>query len=155
METKKFKPFDRVLVKGLPGERWNPDLYSFYDDIKNLHWSIGCGWSSDENILPYEGNEELVGTTDSPEEEVRLEIGEIIIAIDKEDYECGFSDGVIGKTIKFKNKLFERNGKWGFSVPGGCHSLAIRFSDFNPDDMEETKKHILCVKNGKIIKYKG
>lgn len=34
------------------------------------------------------------------------------------------------------------------------YSFFVRFSDFNPYDMEETRKHILCVRDGKIVRYK-
>ena len=149
---KKFKPFDRVIIR-LGNKIWKADLYSHYGEIPGLHKVVSGYQVGNNDILPYEGNEELVGTTDEPETEVRLEEGEIIIAIYKEDYECGFSDGVIGTAVKFKNKFIERNGKWGFSIPGGGRNFAIRFSDFNPNDMEATKGKILCVKNGKVVKY--
>ena len=152
METKKFKPFDKVLVKALTDEKWTPDLYSYYDDIKNLHWCIGGGWASDDAILPYEGNEHLVGTTDEPDEEVRLEVGEYIMASDfiggMEEGECSF-----GRFIGIKDESFIQES---YQYTGGLtYKYAIRFKDFNPDDMEETRKHILCVKNGRIVKYKN
>ena len=152
---KKFKPFDKVLSRLNYNHEWQCDFYSHQDSITKHHVTVGYGEIKDDNILPYEGNEELVGTTDEPEENIKLEKGELIIAIDKEDYKCGFSDGVIGKVVKFKNHFIERNGKWGFSIPGGCNSLAIRFKDFDPSNMEETRKHILEVKNGRIVRYKG
>ena len=159
METKKFKCKDEVIYRRTDEEsEWTYGIFSHYYDNNNVEGVVVDGHfllSTVHNILPYEGNEHLVGRVDEPDEEVRLEYGELIIAIDKEDYECGFSDGIIGKVVKFKNKFIERNGKWGFSIPGGCNSLAIRFSDFNPNDMEETKKHILCVNGGKVVKYKG
>lgn len=154
--AKKFNAFDKVIVREDNNSKWICDFYSHNDNWTKECWCLGIRkWIGIDNILPYEGNEHLVGSADSPDEEVRLEEGELIIAIDKEDYKCGFSDGLIGKVVKFKNRFIEVNGKWGFSIAGGCNSLAIRFKDFDPFNMEETRKHILCVKNGKIIRYKG
>ena len=34
------------------------------------------------------------------------------------------------------------------------YEFAIRLKDFDPSNIEETRKKILCVKNGKIIRYK-
>lgn len=152
METnhKEFKPFDKVIVRGYKGEVWRPHLYGYWDEKNQLHVSISSLLVIDENILPYEGNEHLVGTTDSPDEEVRLEKDEYIIASDI-IYALRIGSGVIGRFVGIKDRMFlkrafERNDEYRY---------AIRFSDFNPNDMEETKKHILCVKNGRIVKYKG
>ena len=144
---KQFKPFDRILVRDR-GE-WTPDIYSYYSKSYNQHWCLSFGWLEDEaNILPYEGNEHLVGTTDSPDEEVRLEEGEWILPADiirvyEKVVNCIIRqfDYAEGDLFKCKN-----SSAW---------ALAIRLKDFNPSDMEETRKHILCVKNGKIVRYKG
>lgn len=146
METnKKFNPFDKVLLKVHSDEKWTPDLYSYYDDIKNLHWSIGSGWASDKNILPYEGNENLVGSTDEPDEEVRLEEGEWIMCASG-IYDA--NDWNLRQFSSTRETVF-------LVVNGGYWPFVIRFKDFDPENMEETKKHILCVKNGKVVRYKG
>lgn len=134
-EHKKFKPFDRVLVRDAYG-KWRCDIYSHYDKDENNNWVIGLGWTYDDDIIPYEGNEYLVGTTDKPEEEVILE----------ED-ELGFASDIISDDAL----------DWDF-IPfvitkEGEYPYFIRYSDFNPYDMEETKKHILYVEDGKIVRY--
>lgn len=150
METnhKEFKPFDKVIFKYKNKSYiWVCGFFSNYEDGDIYLIGNDVAFSLDEyDILPYEGNEHLVGTTNEPEEEVKLEEGEVIIVFDAYNR---FFDGVscVRKFTRVLNTVFETNAaNWSF---------AIRFSDFNPNDMEETKKHILCVKNGKVVKYKG
>lgn len=147
METKKFKPFDKVIVRDHE-EVWQPDFYCFWDKCRDRHQTM-MNNSIDDDLLPYEGNEHLVGTTDEPDEEVKLEEGELVVYFECVEYLESMDiflarfDGIANNLIKVKSDCMQ---KWKF---------AIRFSDFNPNDMEETKKHILCVKNGRIVKYKG
>ena len=151
METKKFKPFDKVLVKDTFGV-WNCAFYSHWSDEDKTHNLTSLVPAKGNDILPYEGNEHLVGSQDSPDEEVRLEEGEWIIANDRE-YPLEIGHGALGRCIRVEwngfveCSAYERNGI--------KYNYAIRLKDFNPNDMEETKKHILCVKNGKIVRYKG
>lgn len=62
-----FHPFDRVLVRDRDDEKWQTGFFSheeynaFYV-VSNAHW-LQC--------IPYEGNEHLLGTTDSPEPEFK------------------------------------------------------------------------------------
>ena len=67
METKKseFNPFDRVLVRDNDNERWQAAFYDQYltDNGASPHRVIGEGYFS--QCIPYEGNEHLLGTTDS------------------------------------------------------------------------------------------
>ena len=64
-----FKPFDKVLVRRGENE-WVCAIYSHYAGDDN-HWVIGecCPY---KQILPYEGNEHLLGTTDSQEPEFKF-----------------------------------------------------------------------------------
>ncbi|MCH5234487.1 MAG: hypothetical protein J1E16_04275 [Muribaculaceae bacterium] len=150
METKKFKPFDRIIYKEklFNGCRWHCAFFSDYNESNGcVNFADGKPYHfTNIDILPYEGNEHLVGTTDSPDEEVRLEEGELIIVFD--DYQRLFDNiSCVRKFIRVLNTVFETNAaNWNF---------AIRFEDFDPSNMEETRKHILCVKNGKIIRYKS
>ena len=145
MENKKqFKPFDKVLVRDHENV-WQPDLYGFWDKCRDNHTTMTDSYISDSDILPYEGNEELVGTIDEPEEEVGLEEGELIFT--SYDTECEITNWVFERFKEVKHE--------GFKTNMGITKYSIRFSDFNHYDMEETKKHILCVKNGKIVRYKG
>ena len=146
---KQYKPFDRILVR--EGGEWTPDIYSYYNENKNKHWCLSFGWLEEDQILPYEGNEHLVGTTDEPEEEIKLEEEEWLMVSSSDDFlPC---DWQLYKFVGLDesddyllaNKYVWRPSKWEY---------AIRFSDFNPNDWEETKKHILCVKNGKVVRHK-
>lgn len=141
---KKFKAFDRVLTKY--GKVWVADIYSNYIEENKLHLTLR-GTSYDSDILPYEGNEHLVGTTDSPDEEVMLEEGEYLVCFDCMDY-FEAKDFCLSPF----NALRESTVR---TKDGNNWNLFIRFKDFDPSNMEETKKHILCVKNGKIVKYKN
>ena len=61
-----FKPFDKVLVRENDGQVWHCDFYSYTDSVHGIHYCVGhCG----KQILPYEGNEHLVGTTNKPKED--------------------------------------------------------------------------------------
>ena len=68
METKKseFNPYDRVLVRDTDNQHWRAALYDQclpYNE-NYLHRVIGEGLY--DQCIPYEGNEHLLGTTDSP-----------------------------------------------------------------------------------------
>ena len=143
---KKFKPFQKVIIKSLIDEYWSCDLYSHLVKDTGLHETINRTGLKDNDILPYEGNEELVGTTDKPEQEIRLEKGEWIFVADEIKY---FLDS------RFSIRIFKEITNNVFVTNAYNYQYAIRFSDFNPNDMEETSRHILCVKNGKIIRYKN
>lgn len=151
METKhkEFKPFDKVLVRTDFYPKWSVDYYSHYDYKINFHETIGAVVKKDDDILPYEGNEHLVGTTNVPEEEVKLEEGECLM--------CSHTPNV--RVCSWCLRKYIKTTDSGFYVDDAITATqvltyAIRFSDFNPNDMEETLKHILCVKNGKILRYK-
>ena len=151
---KQFKPFDKVLVRYVlyDGNTWVVDLYSHYS--YNHHVCVGMSEVRDNDILPFEGNEHLVGTTNEPEEEISLKRGECLMVIDKIDLSpCtwelryfSYTDETRFRTYYIETQKEERSCAAGWKY-------AVRFSDFNPYDMEETKKHILCVRNSKIIKY--
>lgn len=147
---KKFQPFDKVLVRVSASNRWECSFYSYYDDEDNeyshrtFHYCI-----KDENILPYKGNEHLVGTTDEPEEEVELEEGEYVMVCDDrsilpEEWRIRKYDGYGNGGIKVFNNVSNDIGNWYY---------AIRFKDFDPSNMEETQKHILHIKYGKLVRF--
>ena len=145
---KKFKAYDRVLIKDGDGI-WQIDFYS-YKNSHDLHHVMTYGESNsfaDEDILPYEGNENLVGTTDEPDEEIRLEEGELIFVRNDID-----EDIVVWGFTRFAQVYDSKTFKTEY---GNTFKFAIRFKDFDPSNMEETKKNTLCVKNGKIVKYKN
>lgn len=64
---KHFEPFQKVLVQGTrpynPEIIWLPNVYSFWDEKYNVHRVIYHGGDGfgDYAIIPYEGNESLLG----------------------------------------------------------------------------------------------
>lgn len=66
LETAKepeFKPFDKVLRRDADDEEWNADWFSHKGDPAYPYY---CMASCFRQCIPYEGNEHLIGTTDSP-----------------------------------------------------------------------------------------
>lgn len=59
-----FKPFDKVLVRGDDTEFWKADIYLGY--MKNNSCPYRCTKANYGRCIPYEGNEYLLDTTDSP-----------------------------------------------------------------------------------------
>lgn len=60
----KFKPFDRVLIRDDPSDKWHIDFFSHYDPSDSYPYK--CMNDSANYCIPYEGNESLLGTTRSP-----------------------------------------------------------------------------------------
>lgn len=76
MENKhKFKPFDKVLVRD-SNNRWKIDFYSHFNNENNGHHTMNYSLYPipHNEILPYEGNENLVGTRDEPEDKLKPKI---------------------------------------------------------------------------------
>lgn len=60
-----FKPFDKVLVRDNYCEKWSINFFSY---MKNEDEYIYCCLSQCwKQCIPYEGNEKLLGTNNSPE----------------------------------------------------------------------------------------
>lgn len=60
-----FKPFDKILGRDNDNQFWQADLFSHIEPNKNLkYYGVSQVW---KYILPYEGNEHLLGTTNNPE----------------------------------------------------------------------------------------
>lgn len=55
---KQFEPFQRVLVHTV-SDCWTADFYSHFDG--EYHVTVSCIKVPNENILPYEGNEDKLG----------------------------------------------------------------------------------------------
>ena len=140
---KQFNAYDKVLVRESKKWPWRASFYSHYNPISYHHYTTS-GAPINE-VLPYEGNEHLLGTTDEPEAEILLEKGEwIFVASEVYDWAQKWS---LIELDCIKHEQF-CTGLVGWSY-------AVKYSNFNPYDMEETRKHILCIKNGKIIRYKS
>lgn len=59
---KHFEPYQRVLVKRC--EKWTPELYGYCTVFENgeiKHVTCNGNYALDHNIIPYKGNENLVG----------------------------------------------------------------------------------------------
>lgn len=67
METKhkEFKPFDKVLIRFNENHVWVIELYSHWDNKDNEH-ILHYGRVNDDDILPYDGNEDLLGKVGNP-----------------------------------------------------------------------------------------
>lgn len=59
-----FKPFDKVLVRKYSSNPWKADIY--LESIKDVYHHYRCTSDRYRMCIPYEGNEYLLGTTDSP-----------------------------------------------------------------------------------------
>lgn len=72
----KFEPDQLVLVQYGNGGPWRLRRYSFFgEDMHEMQ--DGSVWD-DEHILPYSGNEHLLGTTDSPTPKWEPKPGELV-----------------------------------------------------------------------------
>lgn len=61
-----FKPFDRVLVRDDTDENWTISQFSYYDENDKKHPFICINNYYYSYCIPYEGNEYLLGTANSP-----------------------------------------------------------------------------------------
>jgi len=69
-DESQFKSFDKVLVRHpyktelcVPNEVWLPGIFQYKSVNSNLYFVSGKAYW---DCIPYEGNENLVGTTDKP-----------------------------------------------------------------------------------------
>ncbi len=62
---KKFKPFQKVLVKVMNDDDnhvWVAAIYSHYNESKGRHYFSNLQWTDDDSgIIPFEGNESKLG----------------------------------------------------------------------------------------------
>lgn len=71
MEKHEFQPKEWVLVRDEDRDTWKLDIFSHFVD--GAAFPYICVGSYYEECLPYEGNEHLLGTSDSPEEKPKEE----------------------------------------------------------------------------------
>lgn len=64
-EHKNFKPFDKVLIRYNENHEWIISLYSHWSEEENQH-ILHYGNVNDNNITPFEGNEDLLGKVGEP-----------------------------------------------------------------------------------------
>ena len=63
VNDRKFKPFEKVLVRDEEDDERSCDIFSHIDEY-DLYYCVGTRW---KQCIPYEGNEHLLGTTIKPE----------------------------------------------------------------------------------------
>ena len=64
-EQHQFEPFQKVLVRDTDYGMWKCSLFSDYN--KGKHFPFRCISSCYKQCVPFEGNEHLLGTNNSPE----------------------------------------------------------------------------------------
>lgn len=151
-----FKCKDEVIYRSklLENPIWTYGVFSHYEEKGGITYGVvsgNCGldvrmW----DFLPYEGNEHLVGKPICDEQVCDLKEGEWLFVFDV------ISD-IPFRTVlrKFLSTTVDKirvlnldHILMGFSD----FKYAVRFSDFNPENMVETKKKILYVKGNKIYR---
>lgn len=65
-EECEFKPFDKVLVRDDDTKEWRADFFSHIAEVEFNYITVGSCWLQ---CIPFEGNEHLVGTSDSPDKD--------------------------------------------------------------------------------------
>lgn len=140
---KQFKSFDKVLYRSNKYFCWIPSFYQL--NTGNKHFLIDVEESvSDENIIPYEGNEHLAGIAGEPEEEIILEKGELII--------CSLFDYLLKKGKGSVCNYSHITQSSIHTTECSSFSHCIPMSKYNVNNLEETSKWILTIKNGKLVK---
>ena len=129
----KFEPDQLVLVRECDTADWELARYSHCcteGSNGHIHHEQGRRWFKDDEILPYTGNEYLLGTTGSPTPKWEPKPGELVAVRDSENeewkarvflhrdsdngiFECGSAMGV---SIRTRWKLCEPLRKH-FTVP--------------------------------------
>ena len=64
LQHKHFEPFQKILfiVNDNGNKIWTPDFYSHYNEVTDEHYVVsGFIINSDDEIMPYEGNENMLG----------------------------------------------------------------------------------------------
>ena len=85
----KFEPDQLVLVRESEKENWDLARYSYCcaeEGETHIHHIQGLRWFRDDEIIPYSGNEHMLGTTDSPTQKWEPKPGELV-AVKKEGFD--------------------------------------------------------------------
>ena len=142
---KKFKCKDEVIVRlKESGFRWFYGVISHSDD-DSVILSGGFRHPYERyDVLPYAGNENLVGTIEDPDEKIVINEGDLVFCFDNihQLEECDL----------FLGKFEYINQKQDFCVSGCLWNYCIPYLKFNPNDIESTKKEVFESVNDKIVK---
>ena len=65
-EKHEFKPFEKVLVRDRENDEWRCTFFSHIEEIDSRKFYICCSGSWNY-IIPFEGNENLIGTISDPD----------------------------------------------------------------------------------------
>lgn len=146
----KFKCKDEVIYRTHKKTEWMYGIYSYQGTfnhflVGDILVKFGIG-----DVLPYEGNEHLVGTTDEPEKPLLFE-GQIVLAF------CDFDellnhDLVMGK---FKG-VDEKIDMILIEGSKGTHfRYCVPFSKFDSFDYGATKAEVIMVSEDthKLVKF--
>lgn len=138
---KQFKPFDKVLAKVY--NTWEARFFDRIDKMGRYQLTSGAV-VGEKDILPFEGNEHLLGTNKEPEEEITLKEGERIVCSDTINRLLD-GCGIIETLSKVCDSVIDDSEgcPWKYCIP---------YSQFKE---KNTEHDILCVKNGKLIKYES
>lgn len=157
---RKFKPFERIIVKRKDKSNdavslWTCAEFSHYNG--NFIALVG-GYEYDVSmfdILPYVGNELLVGTNNMPSEQITIQTGECVLLSNDTDElkycigELRLFDSIMFcealNTYRFYESKIKGNAiGWNYCIP---------LSKIHPNDSELTRKEILQVnKFGRVEK---
>ena len=131
MNDHKFQPFEKVLVRDVSaGDGWRASFFSHYHGGRPVGIN---GWMFDR-MIPYEGNEHLLGTKDEPEPEFKK--GDAVLVWDEGDSTKKFKvyshyDGELHKHAVFnvllKDGATTESGAWDYAekfVPASVESRA-------------------------------
>ena len=143
----RFEPFERIIVKNKEKSSvWSCDMVSLATDYALYTFCRGEIDFRYYDVLPFAENEHLVGTSETPEK-VELKYGDAIICFnDFEDIDVFNFVLSKYKGLMPNNILSANEEGWAYCIP---------FSQFNPNDIKETRKHIHFVRNGKLVKVKA
>lgn len=85
-----FTPDQLVLIRESEKANWDLARYSYCSVEQgqdHIHHIQGLRWFRDDEVIPYSGNEHLLGTTDSPTPKWEPKPGELVAVRDLEDEE--------------------------------------------------------------------
>lgn len=137
---KEFKPFDKVLARIY--DTWEARFFNRIDITGKYQLTSGA-IVREKDILPFEGNEHLLGTNNEPKEEIILKKGERIVCSDDINRLLN-GYGVVETLSKVSNNVIDdsEDCPWKYF---------ILYSKFKEE--KNTKHDILCVLDGKIVRY--
>lgn len=119
-----FEPDQLVLVRESEKENWDLARYSYCcaeEGETHIHHIQGLRWFKDDEILPYAGNEHLLGTTESPTPEWEPKPGELVAVrrADEKEWKVRVFVHKDGESVICKNEYFPdmKDCDWRYCEP--------------------------------------